>query len=1042
MSKNNWVGWLMHNYRITFLLIVLLFIFGLFGFDKMAKAEFPDFVIRQGVVVAVYPGATAEEVEEQVAKPLERYLFTFDEVKRSKTTTTSSNGMCVCLVELQDHVNNKDEVWSKIKHGLNSFKGQSLPSGVLALAVNDDFGSASALLIAIESEDRSPRELKKYSDELADRLRRIPSMSNVVLYGDLKEQITIYVDQQRLAAYGIGRMAVMQALQSAGMTTMSGSISGTEKDVPIHVKPTVASEQEIENQIIYTDAQNHTVRVKDVATVKREYDRTESYIEYNGHPCVLLSLEMMEGYNIVQYGEDVQEVLDDYMASELPKDVTVSRIADQCQVVGDSVNDFMVNLLESMAIIVIVMLVLFPWRTAVVAGLTVPLSTFISVGVMYMVGIPLNTVTLAGLIIVLGMVVDNAIVVLDGYLEYLNKGMSRWHAAAESAQHYFMPMMLATLCISVIFFPFLYVLTGQTGDFVHWLPWTILINLMVSLVLAVVVIPILEFFIIKKRKTTRNKHVEMSKPTSRVGDVTEEDFRDRPQKKSLTDHVQEVYEKVLGWTFRHPWLTMGGAVGLIVLSLLLASTLKVRMMPTAERNQFAVEIMLPEGTGLAETEAIADSVYEVLMLDERTVSVTRFVGCSSPRFHTVYAPKVAGRNFAQFIVNTVSQEATVEMLDEYEPLYSDRFPNAFVKFKQLDFQNFDPVEYRFYGEDEDSLRAVAEQMATEMRRMPDLLNVHTDWQEPRPLIEVTLDPVATSQLGLNRTMTELQLSMSTGSTKVGQVWEDDYEVPIMLKDIGKESLDCDGVNDLYLSSAGASVPLRQVGEAHPTWGSTHILHRGGERCITVTCDLRRNVLPAPIHKQLAEIAATRLHVPQGVRVEVGGEPENDVEKMDPIKIGLSIAILIIFFFLLFNFKNYKITLTCIFAIALCLPGAILGLALMNRAIGITAVFGFITLMGMIMRNEILIFEHANGLVRQGWSVRDAAYDAGRRRMVPIFLTTATTAVGVVPMIIAATSFWMPVGVSIFAGGIGSLIMVVTVLPVVYWKLFDKKKTTN
>lgn len=1042
MSKKNWVGWLMRNYRITFLLIVLLFVFGLIGFDRMGKAEFPDFVIRQGVVVAVYPGATAEEVEEQVAKPLERYLFTFDEVKRSKTTTTSSNGMCVCLVELQDHVNNKDEVWSKIKHGLNSFKGQSLPSGVLALAVNDDFGSASALLIAIESEDRSPRELKKYSDDLADRLRRIPSVSNVVLYGDLKEQITIYVDQQRLAAYGIGRMAVMQALQSAGMTTMAGSISGTQKDVPIHVKPTVASEQEIENQIIYTDAQNHTVRVKDVATVKREYDRTESYIEYNGHPCVLLSLEMMEGNNIVQYGEDVQQVLDDYMASELPKDVTVSRIADQCQVVGDSVNDFMVNLLESMAIIVIVMLVLFPWRTAVVAGLTVPLSTFISVGVMYMVGIPLNTVTLAGLIIVLGMVVDNAIVVLDGYLEYLNKGMSRWHAAAESAQHYFMPMMLATLCISVIFFPFLYVLTGQTGDFVHWLPWTILINLMVSLVLAVVVIPILEFFIIKKRKTTRNKHVEMSKPTSRVGDVTEEDFRDRPQKKSLTDHVQEVYEKVLGWTFRHPWLTMGGAVGLIVLSLLLASTLKVRMMPTAERNQFAVEIMLPEGTGLAETEAIADSVYEVLMLDERTVSVTRFVGCSSPRFHTVYAPKVAGRNFAQFIVNTVSQEATVEMLDLYEPLYSDRFPNAFVKFKQLDFQNFDPVEYRFYGEDEDSLRAVAEQMAAEMRRMPDLLNVHTDWQEPRPLIEVTLDPVATSQLGLNRTMTELQLSMSTGSTKVGQVWEDDYEVPIMLKDIGKESLDCDGVNDLYLSSAGASVPLRQVGEAHPTWGATHILHRGGERCITVTCDLRRNVLPAPIHKQLAEIAATRLHVPQGVRVEVGGEPENDVEKMDPIKIGLSIAILIIFFFLLFNFKNYKITLTCIFAIALCLPGAILGLALMNRAIGITAVFGFITLMGMIMRNEILIFEHANGLVRQGWSVRDAAYDAGRRRMVPIFLTTATTAVGVVPMIIAATSFWMPVGVSIFAGGIGSLIMVVTVLPVVYWKLFDKKKTTN
>ena len=1037
MSKNNWVGWLMHNYRITFLLIVLLFIFGLFGFDKMAKAEFPDFVIRQGVVVAVYPGATAEEVEEQVAKPLERYLFTFDEVKRSKTTTTSSNGMCVCQVELQDRVNNKDEVWSKIKHGLNTFKGQSLPSGVLALAVNDDFGSASALLIAIESEDRSPRELKKYSDDLADRLRRIPSVSNVVQYGDLKEQITIYVDQQRLAAYSIGRMAVMQALQSAGMTTMAGSISGTQKDVPIHVKPTVASEQEIENQIIYTDPQNHVVRVKDVATVKREYDRTESYIEYNGHPCVLLSLEMMEGNNIVQYGEDVQEVLDDYMASELPKDVTVSRIADQCKVVEGSVNEFMVNLLESMAIIVVVMLILFPWRTAVVAGVTVPLSTFISIGVMYMLGIPLNTVTLAALIIVLGMVVDNAIVVLDGYLEYLNKGMSRWHAAAESAQHYFMPMMLATLCISVIFFPFLFLLFGMKGDFLQWFPWTILINLMVSLVLAVVAIPVMEYFMIKKRKKTQNKHVEVSKPTSRVGDVTEEDIEEQPQKKSITDYVQQGYEKVLDWTFRNPWLTIGSAVALVALSLVLASTLKTRLMPTADRDQFAVEIFLPEGSGLSDTQAIADSIYEVLMLDERTVSVTSFIGCSSPRFHTAYAPKMAGRNYAQFIVNTTSQKATVEMLDEYEPLYSERYPNAFVKFKQLDFQNYNPFEYRFYGDDMDSLRTVAEQMAAYMRKNPNLMNVHTDWQEPRPLIEVTLDPVATSQLGINRTTAELQLALSTGTAKVGQVWEGDYEVPLMLKDVHRGDLDCDDVNDLYLSSVGATVPLRQIGDAHPAWTADEILHRGGERCITVTCDLRRNVLPTPIHKELQQVATTQLHLPEGVRFEVGGEPEDDAENLLPLGEGLAIGVVIIFFFILFNFKNYKITFVCVLSIALCLPGAILGLTLMNRAVGITAVMGFVTLMGMIMRNEILIFEHANGLVRQGWSVRDAAYDAGRRRMVPIFLTTATTAVGVVPMIVAATNLWMPVGVSIFAGGIGSLIMVVTVLPVVYWKIFDK-----
>ncbi|MBQ7156882.1 MAG: efflux RND transporter permease subunit [Bacteroidaceae bacterium] len=1035
--KNNWVGWLMRSYRITFLLLILAFIFGIFGFDKMAKTEFPDFVIRQGVVVAVYPGATAEEIEEQVAKPLERYLFTFDEVKRKKTTTTSTNGMCITIVELQDNVDNKDEVWSKIKHGLNTFKAQSLPSGVFALSVNDDFGSSSALLIAIESDIRSHRELKTYSDDIADALRRIPSVSNVVTYGDKKEQITIYVDQQRLAAYGIGKTTMMQALQSAGMTTMSGSISGMNSDVPIHVAPSVNSEQQVEEQIIYSD-KDKVVRVKDIADVRREYDMSDNFIEYNGHPCILLSLEMMEGNNIVQYGKDVQKVLDEFTDHKLPKDVTISRITDQAKVVDLNVTDFMINLIESM-VIIIVMLLLFPWRTAVVAGITVPISTFISIGVMYMIGIPLNTVTLAGLIIVLGMIVDNAIVVLDGYLEYLNKGMSRWHAAAESAQHYFMPMMLATLCISAIFFPLMFVATGIMHDFIYWLPWTIFINLMVSLVLAVVAIPIMEVAMIKKRKTTSNVHVEVPKPTSRVSDVTEEDIHDNPEKKSFTDRLQDHYNKVLAWTFDNPKKTIVGAVMTIVLSIaILGPMLKIRMMPTADRDQFAVEITLPAGSGLKETKAITDSVYNFLKADDRVVSITTFVGCSSPRFHSAYAPKIGGRNFAQMIVNTKSNEATVDLIRQYEPLYSEHYPNAFVKFKQIDFQNYNPYEYRFYGENIDSLRKVADDLMVEMRKNPDLMNVRTDWDDMRPIYEVTLDPVATSRLGLTRTTTELQLALSTGATQVGHIWEGDYEVPLKVKDKTTDNYNVNDIQDTYISTVGSSVPLRQIAEVEPEWKATNILHRCGERCITVTCDLKSGVLSQPLHGKIEHIIKNKINIPEGVRFEMGGEPENDMETSETIGSGLAIAVIIIFFFILFNFKQYKLTFICLAAITLCIPGTLIGLAIMNRPIGVTAVFGLITLMGMIMRNEILIFEHANGLVRKGWSVRDAAFDAGKRRMVPIFLTTATTAVGVVPMIIAATNFWMPVGVTIFAGGIGSLIMVITVLPVIYWKLNEKK----
>ena len=421
-EKMNWLKWPLEHYPISLLIVVILFILGIYGMYVMPKDEFPHATIRQGVVVAVYPGATSEEVEQQVARPLERYLFTFGEVNRTKTTTTSQNGMCIVMVKLNDDVNNKDEVWSKIKHGLNAFKAQ-LPSGVLAIVVNDDFGNTSALLIAIESDQRSYRELKQYSDDLSDRLRRIPSVANVKLFGEQKEQISLYIDRQRLQAYGIGQQMLFSRLQAQGITTMSGSISDDDQQIPIHIETAEHSEEEIANQIIFSDpATGKVARVRDIARVVREYDPLSSRIEQNGHPCVLLSMEMTPGNNVMQYGEAVDRVLDEFRQNELPADVNVTRIADKPKVVTLSITSFLRDLLVSMLIIILVMMVLFPIRSAIVAAITIPLSTFVSVSIMYMMGIELNIVTLAAMIVVLGMIVDNSIVVIDGYREYLGKG--------------------------------------------------------------------------------------------------------------------------------------------------------------------------------------------------------------------------------------------------------------------------------------------------------------------------------------------------------------------------------------------------------------------------------------------------------------------------------------------------------------------------------------------------------------------------------------------------------------------------------------------
>ena len=1028
-----WLKWPLEHYPISLLIIGIFFVLGIFGMYEMPKDEFPHAIIRQGVVVAVYPGATTEEVELQVARPLERYLFTYGEVNRVKTTTTSQNGMCIVMVKLNDDVNNKDEVWSKIKHGLNGFKSQ-LPSGVLAIVVNDDFGNTSALLIAIESDQRSYRELKEYSDELSDRLRRIPSVANVKLYGEQKEQISLYVDRQRLQAYGIGQQMLFSRLQAQGITTMSGSIDDDDQQIPIHVEAQDNGEEEIANQIIISDPVTGKVaRVRDVARVVREYEPMSSRIEQDGHPCVLLSMEMNPGNNVMQYGREVDKVLDDFRENELPDDVKVTRIADKPKVVGISIHDFLRDLLIAMLIIILVMMVLFPLRSAIVASITIPLSTFVSVAFMYMLGIELNIVTLAALIVVLGMVVDNSIVVIDGYLEYLGKGLEPKQAAIQSARQYFMPMMLATICICAIFYPFLITMKGIFLDCLKDFPITVTINLMISLLLAVTLIPFLEVRLIKPENVKTDGN-------------------------AITKWVQRTYDKVLDFTFRKPWVTICGGIVLILLSTIIIPTLKIRLFPYADRDQFAVEIFLPDGKSLAETTVLADSVRHVLARDERVTSITSFIGCSSPRFMDAYAPQMAGKNYAQLIVNTQSDKATLDLLAQYQPQLGEAFPNAYVKFKRLDYLEVTELEYRFYGDNLDSLHVVAERLMERMRQMPEVEWVHTDYFQPQPIINVELDPVASAQLGVTRTTAQLALSATSSDLRVGQMWEGDYELPIVVKD--DADITFSDVANLGIASpmsivssgvnhTNSTVPLRQIAKVSPQWSESRIIHRGGERCITVTGHFAQGAYTATIEKEIVRIMQQEIEMPQGVRSEVGGEIEYDDEALPQIFGGIVIALIIVFFFLLFNFKKFGITTICMVALALMIPGSLIGLGLMNRSLGLTSIFGLITLMGMIMRNEILIFEHAIDLIkkhvaehgdwtvdREGYNnaVKQAAYDAGKRRMVPIFLTTATTAVGVVPMIIAQSSFWMPVGVTIFAGGIGSLILVVTMLPVIYWKV--------
>ena len=500
----------MHYRQIVLLITSVLVAFGVFALARMNKNEFPDFTVRQGVVVAAYPGATVSEMEKQVTKPLENYIFTYKEVKKAKTKSYTRDGLTIVQVELNDDIDgaDKENFWSRFKLGVQQFKS-SLPSGVLALQVQDDFGDASSLLVTMESNEKTYRELNNYMDDLKERLHNIESVGRLNVYGGQQEQISVYVDTRKLAQYGIGQSLVSSALMSNGFNTTAGSQATPRYEAPIHVIRSLNMVNDVEQMIVYPSPDGNVVRVKDIATVRHEYPSPTTFVTHNGKKCLVLSIEMKKGRSITDMGAAVKKQIDEFRHT-LPKEVNMYTITDQSQVVGDSVVNFLKELLIAIIAVVVVVLLLMPVRVALVAASTIPISIFISLGLFYAFGIEINTVTLAALIVTLGMIVDNSIVIIDNYMELLAEGMSRWDASIKSASHFFKSILTATLAISITFFPLLLTMTGMYHDFLLFFPWGITIVLLVSLLVAELITPFLQFYFI--REPIRERIGEDGKP--------------------------------------------------------------------------------------------------------------------------------------------------------------------------------------------------------------------------------------------------------------------------------------------------------------------------------------------------------------------------------------------------------------------------------------------------------------------------------------------------------------------------------------------------
>ena len=1024
MSSRHHILAAMRNHKIIFFIVACLVAFGIFALPRLNKDEFPQFTIRQGVVAAVYPGASAQEVEEQVTKPLERFLFTYAEIDKDKTYSVTENGIVYVYAELRVSVKDKDGAWSKIRHGLQLFKKTSLPAGVLEIVVVDDFGNTSSMLLTVESPERTPRELEHYAEQLCDRLRSIPEMGNIKILGQQNEEIAVLVDQEKLAAYGISQRALLVELATQGMRTVGGSVENDAGEAQVHVTIPYQSEYEIGEQIVYTDPMGHHVRLCDIADIQRRYAEPKSRIKYNGTSTVLISMEMAPGNNIVAFGKKVEKEIEK-CRSTFPPDVDMHKITNQPYVVNKSVMSFLRDLVFSILVVIAVMLLLFPLRTALVSGSSVPVCTAVTMGLMYIFGIELNTVTLAALIVVLGMIVDDSVIVIDGYTDFLRQGYSRWYSALYSTKALFVPMSLATLAISGMFFPMTRIITGPLGDFVQLFPWTVLFALVCSIFYAVWVIPYLSTVFIKRNK-----------------DGIAPNRFEAAQNRFFV-YLQNLYDKVLTRCFRHPAVILGIAFAAVGLGVFLFTRLQIQMLPKADRNCFAVEMHLAEGSTLQQTEAVADSMEHVLRADPRVTSVTSFIGCSSPRFHATYAPQMAHKNYAQFIVNTTSEENTLKLIREYGPKYEYHFPNAYVRFKQIDYQAVsNPVEVRFSGNDFGDMKTAADSLKNFLNTMPELTWVHSDMDETSQNIRISLKSDEATRLGVTQSMLSLYLSSALGGQNLTNVWEGDYKVPVMLytqKD--GDTLSYQEMEDFLIPTSipGTWVPLRQVAEVGPEWHDAVINRRNSIRTVTVGADLKYGYSQPEVMDKIDRYLK-KTSQPEGVEITYGGLTGINGQVIPQIALSFFAAVLVLFIFLLYHFGRLDIVFLTLSASLICVFGACLGLWIFGLDFSITAVLGVVSLIGIIVRNAIIMFEYAEDLRRNHHlSSKEAGFEAGKRRMRPIFLTSATTALGVMPMIVAHTNLWMPMGVVICFGTIFSLPLVVTVLPVAYWQIFKNSE---
>jgi multidrug efflux pump subunit AcrB/outer membrane protein TolC len=1010
--------------QVTLVLSGFLFVAGFYALLTMPRREDPKITIRTGIVAATYPGATTTEVEDQVTRKIEERLFRFEEIRRDKTFSTTRNGMVIINVELNKQVKDADEFWSKLRLDMAQLKATELPAGVRGPIVDSDFGDTVAALIAVHGGHYGPRELKEYAKTVETGLRVLPAVSKIKRIGDQKEEIDISTSSERLAQYSVNPLKVMQALQGRNTPQYAGRVPSGDSKVPIDSGGRLLTEDEIRQIMVDVSPTGQPVYVGDLANVERLYKDPTEYARIGGEQTILLAVEMHEGNNIVDFGKTLHATLNQIQTT-LPPDVKLDMVADQPRVVGERISDFFREFGIAIVAVILVTMLLLPLRVALVSAIAIPVSVSMTFGLLNACGVELQQVSIAALIVVLGMVVDNAIVIVDNYVGLLDRKVPVDEAAERCANEMSVPVLTATLAIIAAFAP-LALLTGAVGEFIRALPIAVAISLGTSFFVAMLLTPLMARYFIRQG----------------LVDHSLEDSG-HPRKLTPLDHMQKGYNRIITWAMLNKQLVLVSSVVAFVVGLGILAIVPQLFFPLAERDQFVMDVWLPEGAKIEATDAAVRRIEAVLSKEKQVKMYASFMGESAPRFYYNVNPQAPAANYAQILVNTQSAKDTPKLVEKLREKLPDVAPQAKVFVKELQQGQImeAPVEVRIVGNDIPTLQALGNQAEEILRHTPGAIYVHTDWHEDAWQVGMKVREEQANRMGLTNAGIAQQLAAGFEGAPMTTFWEGDRGVDVVLRLDPEQRQSFQNVADTYVMSpvTGARIPLQAVASLTPEWQPGRIVRRNGERTLSVRAFPGDGNLASTIlnhaRKQLDTMA-----LPAGYRIEYGGEFENQQEVSGELRNALLISLVLIFLILLFQFRTLIDPLIVMVAFPLAIPGAALGLLVTNNTFGFTAFIGIISVGGLVVRNSIILIDYIHERMKDGAELEQAALEAGERRLRPIFLTSAAAAVGVIPMILSGSSLWSPLASVIAFGLLGSMVFTLVAIPVLFVVAHRERET--